>query len=253
VALFLLSFAALSVLSMTQTGFQAQRRSQEAARANLAAQAVTADIRLWARDISNYKSAWTPYNGTISLPDFPEYTVEVRSLATGRPLFSPCSEIESQWLPAANPVTDRGARVMPNAVVPVEIEVSWSPNVLDRITVLTYIGEPKRDLGSPSFTYGGPTQQSLGVGDTTEYTIAVSDGSGFSLDNVFWMWVPDPTFLAPTADCPRDGRRFRMIRLTNPGPPDAPPPTPPARSIVTCYFKYAGQYFDAQVSGVELP
>jgi hypothetical protein len=251
--MFLLSFAALSVLSMTQTGLQAQRRSQEAARANLAAQAVVADIRIWAEDINNYKGSWAPYNGTISLPDFPEYTVTVRSQAVGRPIFSPCSEIESQWLPAANPVSDRGARIMPNAVVPVEVEVAWSDSELDRVTVLTYIGEPMRDLSSPEFIYGGPTRVSLGVGDTTEYTIAVRDGAGIPLDNVFWMWVPDPSYLVPTDDCPRDGRTFRMERLMNPGPPDAPPPRPPDRSMVTCYLKYAGQHLNAQVAGVELP
>jgi type II secretory pathway pseudopilin PulG len=257
IALFLLSFAALSVLSMTQTGFQSQRRSQEAARANLAAQSVAADIRLWAENIVNYKSGWAPYNGPISQPDFPDYTITVRSLAAGRPIYSPCSEIESQWLPAANPVTDRGPRMMPNAIVPVEIVVAWSPSDLDRVTVITYVGEPKRVLpvapAVPDWVYGGPTVYSMGVGATTEYTIAVRDPAGIPLDNVFWQWVPDPSFLVPTADCPRDGRRFEMERLPNPGPPSAPPPTPPKVSVVTCYLKYAGQYYDAQVSGVELP
>jgi type II secretory pathway pseudopilin PulG len=253
VALFLLSFAALSVLSMTQTGFQAQRRSQEAARANLAAQAVAAEIRLWAADINNYRSGWATYNGTLSLPDYSDYTITVRSRAAGRPIFSPCSEIESQWLPAANPAANRGARSMPNAIVPVEIVVAWSPNILDRVTVLTYVGEPKRDLSAPTFVYGGPSVFSMSVGSITEYTIAVRDGAGIPLDNVFWMWVPDPSYLVPTPDCPRDGRRFKMERRPNPGPPSAPPPTPPAVSVVTCYLKYAGQYFDARVSGVELP
>ncbi len=81
----------------------------------------------------------------------------------------------------------------------------------------------------------------------------MKDDNGLPMDNVFWMWCPDPTFLKPTDDCPRDGRRFEMVRLTNPGPPDAPPPTPPARSMVTCYARYAGQYINAPVEGVELP
>lgn len=254
IALFLLSFAALSVLSMTQTGFQAQRRSQEAARANLAAQALVAELRLWAMDINNFKGGWSPYNGTVTMADYPEYTVTVRSLAAGRPIYSPCAEIESQWLPAANPLTARGPRTMPNAIVPVEVTVSWSPSSLDRVTILTYVGEPKREIADPpDFVYGGPTSISLSVGGTTEYTIGIRDSSGYTMDNVFWQWVVDPAFLAPTDDCPRDGRRYSMVRLDDPVPPDSPPPVPPKRSMVTCYLKYCGQYYNPKVEGVELP
>ena len=82
--MFLLSFAALSVLSLTQSGFVAQKRNQEFSRANLVIQSVVADMRLWAADISNYKSNWAPYNRTFSPPGYPEYKVKAQAKFDGR-------------------------------------------------------------------------------------------------------------------------------------------------------------------------
>lgn len=249
IALFLLSFAALSVLSMTQTGFQAQRRSQEIAKANLAAQSLIAEIRMWAEDFNNFRGAWAPYdNVTLTRPDYPEYTITVRVGEAGRPIDSPCAELESQWIP-----TPGGARVMPNAIKPVEITVAWSPNTLDRMTVLTYIGEPKRDTAGVLYDITGPSTLNVSQGSDTSYTIRMRDSGGIYFDNIMWQWIPDIRYFIALPDSSRDGRSFHMERLTNPGPPDVPPPTPPVPSPVTCYARYAGEYMDARPPGVLCP
>lgn len=244
IAVFLLSYAALSVLSLTQSGFVAQKRNQEIAKANLVAQSVISDIRMWAEDVNNYKGTWAHYNGTVIPAGFPEYRVAVRAKAAGRPIDSPCAELESQWDP-----TPREKRTMPNAVVPVEVKVSWSDNPRDQLTVLTYVGEPHRDVSAIRFTVGGPNPYAIGVGQEAMYTVSAQDGSGRGLDNIMFLWVPDIRYLSYTERARRDGREFEVERLQN-KPPDPPPP-----SIIhpTCFAIYAGEYLTVNVPGLQLP
>lgn len=248
IAICLLSFAALSVLSLTQSGFVAQKRNQEVARANLVVQSVIADIRVWALDIDNYQSDWAAYNGTITSPDFPGYEVKVRSQPSGRDLDSPCSEMESQW-----DATDRGKRTMPSAVVPVELSVSWSSNEKDVVRVLTYIGEPKRDITGITYEVTGPSHKSLGMNGGAEYGVIAKDAQGRPFPNLMFQWAPDLVYLSPASDSKRDGRTFRMTRDKTISLPDVPPPTPPTLTPVTCYTRYAGEYLNIDVPGVELP
>lgn len=248
IALFLLSGAALSVLSLTQTGFVAQRRNQEIARGNLVIQAVVADMRLWAQDINNFQSAWTPYNRTFTPAGFPEYQVRARSLHTGRPLDSPCAELETQWEP-----TTRGKRTMPNAIVPVEITVFWSNDPRDSVSVLTYVGEPRRDVSSITYEVTGPAPLSVSQDATSEYTIRARDSSGAYFDNLMFQWIPDSRYLSITQNAKRDGRYFEVVRDRVVTLPDVPPPRPPAVSPINCYAKYAGQDLIINVGGVELP
>jgi type II secretory pathway pseudopilin PulG len=248
IAMFLLSFCALSVLELTQSGFVAQKRNQEIAKANLVAQSVIADMRIWAEDINNYKGTWAPYNRTFVPPDFPEYSVTARAQAAGRPLDSPCAELESQWEP-----TTQGKRTMPDAIVPVELIVSWSPKERDSVTILTYVGEPRRDTTGITFEVTGPSQASMGMGDTCAYSVKAKDSGGRYLDNLMFLWVPDIRYLTVTENAKRDGRGFEMVRDQVPELPDTPPPPPPAVSPVTCYARYAGVYLDANAPGVQLP
>lgn len=248
IALFLLSFAALSVLSMTQTGFVAQKRNQQIAKGNLVIQSVMADIRLWAADISHYKSNWSSYNGTFTPTGYPDYKVRVRALAAGRPIDSPCAELETQWEP-----TTRGKRTMPNAVIPVEVTVFWSDSPLDSVKAITYVGEPKRDITNLQFEVDGPTPKALAMNDQCDYSIKAKDQNGRYLDNLMFQWVPDIRYVSPTKNAKRDGREFEMERDQIVALPDVPAPLPPALSPVTCYARYAGAYLDASAQGVELP
>ncbi len=244
IAVFLLSYAALSVLSLTQSGFVAQKRNQEIAKANLVAQSVISDIRMWAEDINNYKGTWGAYNTTITPVGFPEYQVTVRARAAGRPIDSPCAELESQWEP-----TPREKRTMRNAIVPVEVKVSWSDNPRDQLTVLTYVGEPRRDVSRIRFNVVGPNPHAIGVGQEAMYSVSATDGSGRGLDNIMFLWVPDIRYLGFTERARRDGREFEVTRFQS-KPPDPPPP-----SIIhpTCYAIYAGEYLTVNVPGLQLP
>lgn len=249
VAVFLLSYAALSVLSLTQSGFVAQKRNQEVARANLVAQSVISDIRLWAEDLNHYSGSWSDYNRTFVPVGFPEYKVTVRSRAAGRPIDSPCAELESQW-----EATPRGKRTMPRAVVPVEITITWSDDVRDQLVVLTYVGEPRRDpTAGVFFEIEGPSNVSLSMNQKTRYSVRAKDGAGRYFDNLMFLWVPDIRYLSVTENAARDGRSFEVVRDQIVSPPDVPPPTPPNVSPVTCYARYAGMYLDANPPGLQLP
>ncbi len=248
IAVYLLSFVALSVLSLTQTGFVAQRRNMEIARANLAAQAAIADLRVWAADITNYQGDWGRYSSSFQMDDFPDYEIRVRSAPSGRQIHSPCSEMESQW-----ELTPRGMRTMPRAVIPVEITVSWSPQPIDSMTVLTYVGEPKRDVSQVQFEVVGPSRRSLSMNSRSNYSVIARDGQGRPLDNLMFQWIPDLRYLSASPDSARDGRSFELLRDQLIAPPDVPPPAPPRLSPVTCYARYAGEYLNVTVPGVELP
>ena len=248
IAIFLLSGAALSVLSLTQTGFVAQRRNQEIARGNLVIQAVVAEMRLWATDIKNFQGNWAPYNRTFSPTGFPDYQVRARSLSTGRPIDSPCAELETQWEP-----TDGGKRTMPNAIVPVEITVFWSSDPKDSVSVITYVGEPRRDISNIQFQVSGPSPLSVPQNGTSEYTVTARDPSGATYDNLMFQWIPDARYLSATENASRDGRYFEVVRDQIVTLPDVPPPLPPAVSPITCYARYGGEYLNANVGGLELP
>lgn len=248
IALFLLSFAALSVLQLTQTGFVAQKRNQEIARGNLVIQSVIADMRIWASDINNYRSGWTPYNRTFSPAGFPGHQVRARSNPGGRAIESPCSELETQWQP-----TTQGSRSMPNAIVPVELTVFWSDDPRDSVSVLTYVGEPKRDITGIVFEVDGPNPLSVSQNRKSEYTVKAKDSSGRYFDNLMFQWAPDLRYVSPTVEAKRDGRYFEIIRDQIVELPDVPPPRPPKVSPVACYARYAGTYLGIGAGGLELP
>lgn len=248
VAVFLLSYAALSVLSLTQSGFVAQKRNQEVAKANLVAQSVISDIRIWSESIDNYAGGWSDFNRTFVPIGFPEYKVTVRSQAAGRPIDSPCAELESQWAP-----TTKGKRTMPRAVVPVEVKITWSDDVRDQLVVLTYVGEPRRDTAGITFEIVGPSNPSVSMNQETRYSVRAKDNRGRYFDNLMFLWVPDIRYLSITENAARDGRTFEAVRDQLVAPPDVPPPTPPKVSPVTCYARYGGQYLDANPPGLQLP
>ncbi len=248
IAIFILGYAALSVLSLTQSGFVAQKRNQEIAKANLVAQSVIADLRIWGENIANYKSNWGAYNTTITPVGFPEYRVTLRSRAQGREIYSPCAELESQW-----ELTKRGWREMPNAIVPVEIKVTWSEDPRDKLVILTYVGEPRRDIAGITYEITGPSPASLVMNQEAEYRVSAKDSAGRGLDNLLFFWVPDIRYLSTTEKALRDGRYFQVVRDRIVKPPDVAPPVPPGVSPVTCYARYAGKYLDANPPGIQLP
>lgn len=249
ISLFLISFVALSILSMFQTGFSAQKRTMRANRASFITQTLVTEIRLWAKDYNNYSSSWTPYNRTFPYPDDPTFTVTVRAQPGASPLYSPSAELESQW-----EIHPKGARIMPTAVVPVEIEVAWSTAQKDRLETFLYVGEPWRDPTGATAVVTGPNPGNLSVGSTSTVSMTLQDSSNRPFENLLATWKVDSRYLQITSDSPRDGRSFKFQRKVNPpNPPYVPPPVPPALSPVQCYAQYAGDYMPIVGGGVALP
>ena len=162
---------------------------------------------------------------------------------------SPCAELETQWEP-----TNRGKRTMPNAIVPVELTLSWSTDAKDQVSILTYVGEPKRDVTGITFKVNGPSKPSLSMGDLTHYRVTAEDAQKRPLDNLMFQWIPDDRYVSITDYATRDGRYFEIVRDQIAAMPDVPPPLPPAQSPITCYARYAGAYLAAEgMDGIELP
>ncbi len=247
IAVFLLAFVALTVLSMTQTGFLAQRRNQELGEATLVAQSIIAEMRVWGSDINNYQGSWGPYNRTFTYPGT-KYEVSVRARAAGRPIASPSLEMESQWAD-----TLRGARVLPKGVVPVELVISWSNRIKDRLKVVTYVAEPWRDVSGARFDVVGPAPPSIAMSQTSRYQVAGFDGAGRPLENLMYEWLPDSRFVSPASDGARDGRSYKMVRDKVITPPQTPPPSGGVPSPVQCYAMYAGSPVEVRVRGILLP
>lgn len=248
ISLFLLSFVALVVLSMTQTGFLHQKRNQELAKASLLASKAIAEIRIWAQDVANYQSDWSRYNTVLTYPEFPNHRVEVRAEALGRPLDSPSNELESQW--STDP---KGTRTLPRAVVPVEITVRWSGNQRDTFRILTYVAEPWRDATGATYTINGPSPDTLGMNQASQYSIQAADALGRPFENLIFTWRADSRYFSEAPDSLRSGRQFRLVRDKVVQAPTSPPPVPPSVSPIQCYANFGGVNIPIVPNGIALP
>lgn len=243
-SVFLLSFVALAVSSMASMAFRAQRRNEHVLSATLAAQTVIAQIRVWAQNPDHYLSNWADYdNKSFAAPNLPDNTVKVRCLPKGRSLDSPCQALEAQWVSAP-----AGVRRMPRPVVPVEVTVAWSPARGDSVTLVAYIGEPKRDITNAQVQVVGPNPTSLANGQTASYSVTVNDAQNRPLDNLLFRWSVDARFVTVTGQ--RDGRKCTMIRDQAPRPSI---PRPPSTLPVQCYTSYAGSPIRIIPKGIDMP
>ena len=239
IAVFLLSFAALGVLSMARMAFVAQRRNENQLAATLEAQAILAEVRVWASHPDNYLGNWSKYGAPFPAPHVPEYRAQVRCLPAGRALDSPCQELEAQWDTA-------NVRRMPRAVVPVEVTVAWSDRESDRVVLTTYVGEPRRVPVKAEVV--GPIPDTLAAGGAADYSVRVLDAQNRPLENLLFRWSVDARYL--TTDSPRSGRTCQVKREST-----VPPPIPAAPAVlpVQCFAAYAGTPVTIIPDGVKLP
>ncbi|MBS2037299.1 hypothetical protein JST97_20090 [bacterium] len=245
-AVFLLAFVGLSVMLMADTAIQAQKRNQNLLRASLVAQSKLSEIRAWAEDPANYLSDWSAYSGSSPDPNYPDFRVNVRALAAGRSIDSPCQELESQW-----EGTPEGKRSMPRAVVPVELTVSWGNTSRDQLVLVTYVGEPLRDLTGSVAVVSDPNPADVPANGTTEYQVSVRDSSGRLFENLLFSWSANRLYLSTTGL--RDGRRCLLVRDRVLAPTDPPPPLPPEVLPVQCLATYAGTPLSLLPKGLTLP
>lgn len=243
VSLFLLSFVALGVLSMTRMAFVAQRRNEHILEATQIAQSTLNQVRAWALQPDHYLGNWSVYDGVAVASPLPEYSVHVRCRAQGVALDSPCSALEAQWQG-----TPQGIRRLPRALVPVQVQVAWSANPADQVRLLAYMGEPKRDLTGIQVLTSGPQPNAISQSQDSLYTVAVRDAQGRNFDNLLFRWSVDDRYLSVTAQ--RDGRRCVMLRDKS-----VVAPVPPAPTVlpVQCYATYAGASIPIVPAGLGMP
>lgn len=240
ISVFLLSFAALGVLSMARMAFVAQRRNENQLAATLEAQAIIAEVRVWASNPDNFLGNWSRYSAPFPAPHVPEYRAQVRCLAAGLWLDSPCHSLEAQW-----DGTPEGVRRMPRAVVPVEVSVAWSERESDRVVLTTYVGEPRRVPARAEVT--GPNPDSLTAGAEADYSVRVFDVQNREMQNLLFRWSVDARYL--TTESPRSGRTCKVKREST-----VPPPIPAAPAVlpVQCFASYAGRPVQIVPAGVKL-
>ena len=241
ISVFLLSFAALAVLSMARMAFVAQRRNENLLAATLEAQAIMAEVRVWASNPDNFLGNWAKYSAPFAAPHVPEYQAQVRCLPAGRALDSPCQALENQW-----DGTPEGVRRMPRAVVPVQVTVAWSDRDSDKVVLTTYVGEPKRVPARAEVT--GPNPDTLSAGGVADYSVKVFDAQNRELENLLYRWSVDARYL--TTESPRSGRTCKVKREST-----VPPPIPAAPPVlpVQCFAAYAGTPVTIIPAGIKLP
>jgi Tfp pilus assembly protein PilV len=246
VASFLLSFTALGVLSLTQSAFNSQRRTQHLQDASLIASTHLARIRQWASSATNYYGSWALYNGVSQGWKGGVYTVRTRCTPAGRACDSPCNGLEADWRSSSH-----GSRSMPSAVVPVEVTVSWSTDPRDTFVVVSYVGEPDRNPADISMTVTGPTPVSLPMAATCSYAIQAADSASVPFPNIIYSWAVDERYVSETSTSPRHGRNYSVVRDKTTSPPT--PAIGPNGLMVRCFGSYAGRALTIQPKPLDLP
>lgn len=241
ISIFLLGGVAMGVLSMTQTAFVAQRRSENLLQAGLLAQQTMNEVRAWAEDPDHFLGDWSSQNGRQF--NSGTYQVTITCRPEGRRLDSPCQSLEAQW-----EGTPQGTRSMPRAVVPLEVRVAWSPLEKDSLKLTSLIGEPQRDLTGARVVVSDPNPSAIANGDGCLYSAEVFDAAGRPFQNLLFGWSADRRYVSVLRR--RDGRQCEVVRdrtLT----PLIPPP--PSVLPVQCFASYAGVPLPVISKGVGMP
>jgi hypothetical protein len=141
---------------------------------------------------------------------------------------------------------------MPTAMVPVELNVTWSADPHDSMVILSLVGEPPRSLvgatvvATPGATVHNPLS---GTGSVTDFNVTATDASGNNFDNLLFSWSADSRFLAITKQ--RDGRVCELQRQAPAVPPVFPPP--PINLWARSWATYMGTNVTIQPVNVLLP
>lgn len=247
ISLFLLSFVGLGVLSMAESAFRAQKRNEHVQLCALIAQSTLSEIREWAQSPQNYLGNWSAYNGKQApWKNSSVYTVSIKCLPNGRAIDSPCRSLEQTWRSSPH-----GARTMPRAVVPVEVKVSWSSVPQDSVSIVSYIGEPKRSLAGATTSVTGPNPVSVAMNSQSTYSVLTKDAQGLDFPNLLYRWTSDPRYLSPGTTSRRDGRAYDILRDRVISPPT--PVVGPDGLMIQCFAEYAGTPLSITPKALLLP
>ncbi len=204
-AIFLLTAVVLMFVGTFHRALGYRRWSQRQMEATLLARSELDQLRLWARNSTNFSSDWSTKIGSKTRPDHPGFTV-LTERGPARELLSPASSLE---VPSGDP------RRFPASAFPVAVEVAWSANgPRDRVRLTTLISEPNRldpadDLTIRLDRVSGPNP--LSGQQEADYRATALLPGGAPVDAMFfWSVVPmtgNATLLPPIS---RDGRQVRV-------------------------------------------
>lgn len=165
------------------------------------------EIRAWSRRVHgtggsesfSSNASWSAYDGvTEPAPDRPE--IEISVSAEPDNLFSPSSQFERARFSAQENEGDKvnpaavGEKVLPGSVRRVEVTVSWGAAPGDRLSLLTYVGDPFRDIDPDTAVVvtqisGGSV---LAPNAQARFRATVVDTSGQVIPDAIFTWYIDP-------------------------------------------------------------
>lgn len=213
IALFLIAYCALTVFQLLNLGVNIDARAERAECAVAVASKHMERLRQWAQTPANFDSNWSTQVGTIVDTEFPEYQVTIT--ATNETLYSPCSQLESNWAPPFNPVDDR--RKMPNTFKKVLIAASWKPgSPSSQVTIVSLVGAPSQRLATLTIQTTSPYNVPMNQDEAVNATVVAQDAGGNNLKDVFFKWSHTPSSVTgsvgsfPPAGQTRDGRTMQF-------------------------------------------
>lgn len=204
IALILLTGALLLVTALMNRSNRYQQRSESLLDAAALADKVMTDVRVWARNGTNYDSGWSAWDGKmVTEPDYPGLQALVDIKSVNQKIFSPNNPTEL--------VFGASAREMQQGSVTVRIQAGRDVNSpVGRIVIWSLIAPPtpvnpcRVVVTSP---IGGP----MTVGETRAFKAEAFDAGGRKLPPCCFEWrVVSGSGSAAGGAASRDGRSYSI-------------------------------------------
>lgn len=164
--------------ALFQSGLQHSSVTNTRSKAALIAQNQIEEIRVWAQQPNgagyNFDdwSSWSSYSAPAA--EDSAFTVEVS--VQDWTLANPCTQFEA-------PHSDQ--RLLSACTKKVGVTVRWTQG---EVELTTLIGEPRRELGSPSLIIAPSSGVSLGPNESADFTVQAFDAGGQAILDPFFDW-----------------------------------------------------------------
>ncbi|MFN8610731.1 MAG: prepilin-type N-terminal cleavage/methylation domain-containing protein [Vulcanimicrobiota bacterium] len=201
VAIFIITFAILIMAALFRSALDGARRANKVALATTIANKRMAQIVYDAQDPLQFAN-WSALDGSpFQDPQFGDFKVTTNSEFETQ--YSPCSQAELNY-PAAQ------QRKLSSSLRKVRVQVSWSNNPRDVVTLINLVGAPPLNLTSVGISESIPDP--INPAATQSLTVYGHDAGGGVIPDLFYEW----TLAAETGNgelvVSRDGR---SASLTN--------------------------------------
>jgi Tfp pilus assembly protein PilV len=214
----LASFLLLTALAMSvyvfDSSLQAEANNEKRVAAALVAESALAEIRQQAN--TNFNQVKTSFhNKTWTLPGYAEFVI--RAKIDNTELAVPCTELESQYDPAATFPNPSG-RYLSDSALKAEVEITWGTSGRDRITVTENVVNFAKatnfnvDVILPDGTAAtGSTVLNLAQDATEQFTARARSGGQNVKDIQFTWYVQPVTGFGSLLHVSRDGEEAEYI------------------------------------------